>query len=74
MPLFDVAVIQKPSKKEIEDNGATESLIIGPVSILAKDAQSAAIKVVAGYSPKATPPGNPTFDLDKCEVLVRPFV
>ncbi len=74
MPLFDVAVIQKPSKKEVEENGASESLILGPLSVIAKDAQSAAIKAIGKYDPSARQPGQPVFDLDKCEVLVRPFV
>ena len=30
MPLFEVAIMELPSKKEIEENGAIEKLAFGP--------------------------------------------
>lgn len=66
MPLFEVAILQKPTKKEAED-GASEKLVFGPKAVVARDDQSAAIAAVLdGDVPK---------DLDKSrmEVLVRPF-
>lgn len=65
MPLFEVAVIEKPTKKEAEENGATEKLVFGPKAVVGRDAQSAAIQAVMGEGA--------TIDLNKCEVLVRPF-
>lgn len=67
MPLFEVAIIEKPNKKEAED-GAVERLVLGPVPILAKNDQAAVISAILGRDPSSTP-----IDLNKVEVLVRPF-
>lgn len=67
MPLFEVAIIQKPTKKELEDGTGKEVLLFGPEAVLARDNQSAAITAVTG--PKA-PVG---LDMQRAEVLVRPF-
>lgn len=67
MPLFEVAIIQKPTKKETEEGTGAEKLLFGPEPVLARDAQSAAITAVTG--PKA-PTG---LDMSRAEVLVRPF-
>lgn len=64
MPLFEVAVITKPTKKEIED-GAVEQLVFGPEAIIARDSQTAAIKALKAQSE--------SLDLDRSEVIVRPF-
>lgn len=64
MPLFEVAIIEKPTKKEAED-GATEKLVFGPKAVVANDSQSAAIKAVMEEKP--------CVDMAKAEVLVRPF-
>lgn len=45
MPLFEVAIVKKPSKKEIEE-GITEQLVFGPKAIIAKDHQGAGIAAV----------------------------
>lgn len=67
MPLFEVAIVQKPTKKEIEDGSAVEKLVFGPVAVIGRDEQSAAIAAVTGPdAPKA-------LDLTRSEVLVRPF-
>ncbi len=65
MPLFEIAVIQKPTKKEIEENGAQETLVFGPKFVVARDAQTAAIQAIMAEGAK--------MDLNKCQVLVRPF-
>ncbi len=65
MPLFEVAIIQVPSKKEAEE-GATEKLVFGPKAVIAKDSQSAAIAAVMGGE-------KPDIDMAKAQVLVRPF-
>lgn len=67
MPLFEVAIIQKPTKKEI-DEGGQEKLVFGPKGVIARDQQSAAIAaVMAEDLPKDV-------DRTRMEVLVRPFV
>lgn len=66
MPLFEVAIVKKPTKKEIEEDGAVEELVFGPKAVVARDAQGAAIAaVMSGDAPK--------IDMNKAEVLVRPF-
>lgn len=67
MPLFEVAILEVPSKKEVED-GATEKLAFGPTFVIAGDAQSAAIKAVMENSDKAG-----KVNMEKMQVLVRPF-
>jgi len=64
--LYLVALIQKPTKKE-EENGATETLVLPPTPVLARDDKAAAIKAVADSKDKITA------DLSNVEVLVRPF-
>lgn len=66
MPLFEVAIIQKPTKKEAED-GIAEKLVFGPKPVVARDNQSAAIAAVMD--------GGIDKDVDRTrmEVLVRPF-
>lgn len=66
MPLFEVAVIQKPTKKEAEEGGI-EKLLFGPRAVVARDAQAAAIgAVMGGDMPKDA-------DLTRIDVLIRPF-
>lgn len=67
MPLFEVAIIQKPTKKEAEEGTAVEKLLFGPKAVLARDAQTAAITAVTGGD---APQG---LDMTRAEVLVRPF-
>lgn len=66
MPLFEVAILQRPTKKEAED-GATEKLVFGPRCVVARDDQSAAIEAVMD--------GDVPRDLERSrmEVLCRPF-
>lgn len=66
MPLFEVAILQKPTKKEAEDGGC-EKLVFGPKSVIANDDQSACIAAVMdGEAPR-------DLDRSRMEVLVRPF-
>lgn len=67
MPLFEVAILEKPTKKELED-GASEKLVFGPKAVVARDGQAAAIAAVMG---EGAPKG---IDMSRAEVLVRPFV
>jgi len=67
MPLFEVAIIQKPTKKETDEGTGTEKLLFGPKPVVARDGQSAAIAAVTGTD---APQG---LDMSRAEVLVRPF-
>lgn len=65
--LFEIAILQKPTKKEMEEEGKTEQLIFGPKAFVAKDPQGA---VVAAMQSSEVPKVDP----NKVEVLVRFFV
>lgn len=65
MPLYEVAIIEKPTEKAAED-GAVEKLLFGPKAVIAKNEQAAALGAVRGELPKDA-------NLDRMEVLVRPF-
>jgi len=65
MPLFEVAILEKPTKKAA-DEGAQERLVFGPKPIVATDEHSAA--VVAARSEAIA-----ELDPIRMEVLVRPF-
>jgi len=43
MPLFEVAILEKPTKNEAED-GKSERLAFGPKAVIARDAQSAGLR------------------------------
>ncbi len=64
--LYEVAVIQKPTVKERE-SGELEKLLIGPVTLVASDERSAALRVTLDHA-KSMPK-----NLASVEVLVRPF-
>lgn len=65
MPLFEVAIIEVPTPKMVEE-GKTERLVLAPKPVLATDAQSAGIVAVMDAG---------ALDVDKTrmKVLVRPF-
>lgn len=65
MPLFEVAILEEPTKKEAEE-GRSERLVLGPKAVVAKDAQSAAINAVLDGD-------KPELDRARMKVLVRPF-
>lgn len=66
MPLYEVAILEKPTQKEIDDEGKTERLVFGPKAVVANDPQSAAISAVLDGE-------KPTIDKARMTVLVRPF-
>lgn len=66
--LYDVAIISKPSKKEIEEGTGAETLVLAPVSVLAADPQGAVVAVVLANADKLS-----GVDMSKTSVLVRPF-
>lgn len=65
MPLFEVAILERPTKNEAED-GKVERLVMAPRAVIAADSQSAAIAAVLDGE---------KFDVDRTRmsVLVRPF-
>lgn len=67
MPLYEVAIVAKATKKEIEDGAAPEKLVFGPKAVIATDPQMAGIAAVTSGD-NATP-----IDLSRAQVLVRPF-
>ncbi len=67
MPLFEVAIIRKPTKKEIDEGNGLEGLVLPPTAVVARDASNAVIAAVTKDG------GVKDFDANKCEVLVRPF-
>ncbi len=66
MPLFEVAILEKATKKEREDGASSEKLVFGPKAVVALDSQAAVVAAVLSGEVKVNP--------DKMEVLVRPFV
>ena len=66
MPLFEVAILERPTKKELEE-GAYEKIIMKPTSVVAVDEQSAAISAVMDT-------GKLDIDRTRMQVLVRPFI
>jgi len=65
MPLYEVAILEKPTKNAA-DNGESERLVLGPQTVIARDEHSAA--VVAARSVKVD-----GVDPMRMQVLVRPF-
>lgn len=66
MPLFEVAILEKPTVKEIEELGKGERLVFGPIAVVAKDVQSAAVSAVNRA-------GKIDAEESRMEVLIRPF-
>jgi hypothetical protein len=67
MPLFEVAIIRKPTKKEIDEGTADEELILGPIAVVARNTNAA---VIAAISKNGS---GKTLDPNRCEVIVRSF-
>lgn len=68
MPLFEVAILERPTKKEIEEEGAIERLVFGPKAVVAADPQAAGINVVLDEGENM-----PKVNRSRMQVLVRPF-
>lgn len=66
MPLFEVAILEKPTHKD-EEEGKSERLVLGPIAVVAPTPQAAAIAAVLDSPPQG-------LDRSRMEVLVRPFV
>ena len=68
MPLFEVAILEAPTKKEVEEGTGQEKLAFGPSFVIAKDGQSAALRAIMDAPEKAS-----RIDKSRMQVLVRPF-
>lgn len=66
--LFEVAILETPTKKEKEE-GKTERLVFGPKAVIANDTQSAAIAAVLDGDNGS----KIEVDRSRMHVLVRPF-
>jgi len=66
--LFEVAILEKPTKKDAED-GKSERLVFGPKAVIANDSQSAAIAAVLDGDNGS----KIEVDRSRMTVLVRPF-
>lgn len=64
MPLYEVAMIEMPTKKELEE-GSVEKLLVEPTAVVAPNDQSAAIQVAMKAKLEV--------DMARVKVLVRPF-
>ena len=65
MPLFEVAILEAPTPKQIEE-GASEKLVLAPTPVVAADAQGAGILAVMEHRDLEVAK-------DRMKVLVRPF-
>jgi len=65
--LFEVALVKKPTKKEVEE-GFLGELLVAPECYIAHDAHSAGAKSTMKNREKVEA------IIDRVEVLVRPFV
>jgi len=68
MPLFEVAILDVPTKKEVEEGTGKERLAFGPVFVVAKDSQAAAMRAVMDNQADMAKVNH-----DRMQVLVRPF-
>lgn len=66
MPLFEVCIVEVPTRKQLED-GALEKVIVAPKLVVARDSQAAGFYAVFGATLDAA------VDRSRLEVLVRPF-
>ena len=69
MPLFEVAILEKPNPKQ-EEEGKSDRLVMPPMPVVAADLQSA---VVCAVMDDNVPSAVKGMDKSRMEVLVRPF-
>lgn len=63
--LYEVAVLERPTERLVEEEGAEERLVMEPACVIAQDAQSAAVRAVMDADLEV--------EKARMEVLVRPF-
>ncbi len=67
MPLYEVAILEEPTKKQRDEEGRAEVLAFGPKAIVARDPQSAGIAAILDNE------GDLKIDRSRMKVIVRPF-
>jgi len=67
MALYEVAIVEKPTQKKMEEDGAIEKLVFGPKPVCASSPQTAAVIASKEADLKDV-------NQNMIEVLVRPFV
>lgn len=67
MPLFEVAILERPTKKERSEGSAEEKLVFGPKAVIASDTQAAGIRAVMENKESID------VSFDRMQVIVRPF-
>jgi len=65
MPLFEVAILEKTKEKDKETR---EKLVFGPKAVVARNEQAAVIGAILDAKSTST-----EIDIEKVEVLIRPF-
>lgn len=65
MPLYEIAVLKKPTQKQRDEGTGKEELLMAPTAIVAPNEMTAVAKAMQAAE------GN--IDLDTAEVLIRPF-
>lgn len=70
MPLFGVAVIEQPTKKDREE-GKGERLLFGPEWNTGAEGQAVALKVLLDAMRTGKLPSD--LDMDRAQVLIHPF-
>ena len=65
MPLFEVAVIELETKKNVDEGMPAEKAFHGPIPVLAKDADTAKLLGVQKL--------DVCLNLNQAKVMVRPF-
>lgn len=68
MPVFDILIVEHPTKKQREDEDALERVVAGPLQVVARTPQGAAYKATREAAEKLKGANE-----DRIEVLVRPF-
>ena len=68
MPLFEVAILELPTKKEIEEGATEEKLVFGPECVIARDATLAGARAIMEH-----PESTANINRAKMLILVRPF-
>lgn len=66
MPLFEVAILERPTAKEAEEENKVERLVLGPIAVIATTPQNAAVSAVLDAK-------EVNIDRSRMEILVRPF-
>jgi hypothetical protein len=68
MPLFEVCIVKRPTKKEQEDESKLEELVLPPKFLIARSGQAAAVQATVDHAGLFK-----DVDVSRFDVLVRAF-